>query len=193
MPAGGETDGASSGPGATATTGPSGSSEDTEATSGSTAPGSGGGSTTADPPSATGGPAGDGGPASCTAVGLGSLVPVGFSGSLSQEDANDFEPETGCATSGGGFDVTIEWTAPRSGTYAVDTLGSHIDTVLYVLQGCGGPQLACNDDIDFDNHVQASAVELVLEAGQTIVIVVDGFDDSELGGFELSVREMPSA
>src|SRR5262249_21048728 len=43
-------------------------------------------------------------------------------------------------------DVALEFTAPADGTYAFATdNATDFDTVLYVLDGCGGPELACDD------------------------------------------------
>jgi hypothetical protein len=71
-------------------------------------------------------------------------------------------------------DRLYRWTAPATGTYAFDTFGSSYDTVLYVLQTCFGPEVACDDDT---MGVQ-SLVTLSLRTGDTILIVVDGFGTS---------------
>ncbi|MEO0606066.1 MAG: hypothetical protein AAF211_31850, partial [Myxococcota bacterium] len=71
-------------------------------------------------------------------------------------------------------DVTWEFTAPEDGDYTFDTLGAFFDTVLYVLDDCGGTELACNDD----TSGSGSEVTVPLTAGQTVVVVVDGFAGS---------------
>jgi len=71
-------------------------------------------------------------------------------------------------------DATFEFTAPADGDYSFDTFGSEIDTVLTVLDGCGGAELACNDDA----LGLQSQVTVDLTAGQTVLVVVDGFADS---------------
>ncbi|MBL4688611.1 MAG: hypothetical protein JKY37_28750 [Nannocystaceae bacterium] len=64
------------------------------------------------------------------------------------------------------------WTAPVTGTYQIDTLGSSYDTALMVLaEDCFGTQLACNDDF---GELQ-SAVLVDVAEGETIVVVVDGY------------------
>ncbi len=77
---------------------------------------------------------------------------------------------------GGGTspDRTHLFTAPATGTYTIDTVGSAYDTVLYVLDGdCDGLEIACNDDLS--GSVSQSSVILDLAAGQSVVIVVDGY------------------
>ncbi len=68
-------------------------------------------------------------------------------------------------------DASFEFTAPASGDYTFDTFGSDFDTVLTVLDGCGGAELACNDD----TLGTQSEVTVTLSAGQTVLVVVDGF------------------
>ncbi len=75
----------------------------------------------------------------------------------------------GCATAFG--PVLYAWTAPSAGTWTFDTLGSDGDTVLYVLDGCGGSTLACNDDA---SDLQ-SIVSVDLAAGQEVVVAVGSF------------------
>jgi len=83
------------------------------------------------------------------------------------------EPVTGifdgCATAYG--PVLYAWTAPATGTWRFDTVGSEGDTVLYLLDGCEGASLACNDD---SSGLQ-SVIEADLEAGQEVVVAVGSF------------------
>lgn len=85
-----------------------------------------------------------------------------------------------------GADVSVEWTAGAAGTYSFDTAGSEIDTVIYVLDGCGGTELACNDD-DV-GEVEQARVEVTLDAGQTVIVVIDGFSGLHLGQARLTIR-----
>ncbi|MCX4247025.1 hypothetical protein [Paraliomyxa miuraensis] len=92
-------------------------------------------------------------------------------------------------TCGGGSapDIAYTLTAPADGSYVIDTIGSGIDTVLYVLDGgCEGPQLRCNDDGVPGST--ASLTSLPLAAGQTVTVVVDGFS-VQGGPVTLSVHE----
>jgi hypothetical protein len=67
------------------------------------------------------------------------------------------------------LDVWFSFTAPVTGRWYFDTLGSILyDTTLSAYSSCGGVQLACNDDIDINNAVQWSALALTMVAGQTI-------------------------
>jgi hypothetical protein len=84
----------------------------------------------------------------------------------------------------GSPDYAYLWTAPADGVYRFDTLGSTFDTVVYLLDGtCSGPQLACNDD----SGGPTAAASAYLDAGQVIVIVIDGAGAS--GSFQLTIEE----
>lgn len=89
-----------------------------------------------------------------------------------------------CGNGAPGADRTFAFVAPSAGTYTFDTVGSRIDTVLSVLEGCGGPVLGCNDDLP----VAASASEVTVDllAGQSVIVVVDGYDED--GDYVLNVR-----
>lgn len=72
-------------------------------------------------------------------------------------------------------DHAFVFTASEDGLYTFDTNGSDFDTVLYVLDGveCGAPELACDDD--GGDSVQ-SEVSVVLDEGQSVTVVVDGYN-----------------
>ncbi|HEY5960928.1 MAG TPA: hypothetical protein VIV60_30440 [Polyangiaceae bacterium] len=79
-----------------------------------------------------------------------------------------------CRALPGTPDFVAAFSAPESGTYVIDTLGSDIDTVLAVYAGlCGSDELACNDEDEHISH--QSRLVLDLEQAQTITIVVDGY------------------
>ena len=59
-----------------------------------------------------------------------------------------------------------------------------IDTILSVLDGCGGLELDCNDD----TVGLTSEVTIDLAAGQSVILVVDGFD-GEMGPITVSVSQ----
>jgi hypothetical protein len=81
-----------------------------------------------------------------------------------------------------GPEVSYSWTAPFAGTFVFDTLGSSFDTVLYVRSGsCAGPELGCNDDW----NGLSSQTSVFLNAGQTVVVVVDGFG---AGNYVLNIK-----
>lgn len=83
----------------------------------------------------------------------------------------------------GSPDYAFQWTAPADGAYRFDTEGSAFDTVVYLLDGCMGAELACNDDAGGPS----AAAAVALSAGQSIIIVVDGAGAA--GGFQLLVEE----
>jgi hypothetical protein len=94
-----------------------------------------------------------------------------------------------CQFGSGGEDVMWSFTAPEAGTYEVHTLNSAIDTVVYVLDSCGGSILACDDDVSFSDGVYASGLYVDLEAGETVLIVVDSWDSASSGAYTLSVEK----
>ncbi|MBO6935086.1 MAG: hypothetical protein JJ863_08920 [Deltaproteobacteria bacterium] len=83
-------------------------------------------------------------------------------------------------------DVTVAWTAPSTGTFAISTLGSDYDTLIGVLAGCGGEELACNDDGEED---LTSYLELSAIAGTQYIIVLTGFSD-DAGNARLSITAL---
>jgi hypothetical protein len=86
----------------------------------------------------------------------------------------------------GGVDRAYLFTAPIAGTYVFDTFGSNFDTVLHVHDGgCGGPSLGCNDD----TMGLQSQLSVPLTANQTVLVVVDGFGNSQ-GNFTLHINAM---
>jgi hypothetical protein len=87
-------------------------------------------------------------------------------------------------------DVTFLYTAPVAGEYAIDTIGSSFDTLLYVRSGsCAGLELGCSDDIAPSTNKQ-SRLTFSLTAGQTVLIAVDGFG-TESGAFTINISGTP--
>lgn len=87
----------------------------------------------------------------------------------------------------GGFgeERAYRWTAPAAGVYTFDLTGSErdFDTVLSVLADqamCTGAELACNDD----RSGSQSAVQVTLESGESVILVVDSSDAP--GSFQLN-------
>lgn len=76
-----------------------------------------------------------------------------------------------CGT-GSSPDVAYRFVAPASGYYSFDTLGSAFDTVVSVYSGgCGGTELACNQD---SGGMPQSEAVVQLTKGQEVLVVVDG-------------------
>ncbi|MFT6395400.1 MAG: alpha-tubulin suppressor-like RCC1 family protein [Bradymonadia bacterium] len=75
----------------------------------------------------------------------------------------------------GGEELALLWEAPADGDYWIDTRGRSYDTVLYILEGCGGDEIACNDDAANPPSLR-SEILLTAEAEAEYLIVVDGYD-----------------
>jgi len=85
-----------------------------------------------------------------------------------------------------GADHAHLWVAPTTATFTIDTEGSGFDTVLYILSSCeDGVELACHDDIDTTAGNHASRIEIDLEEGQEVIVVVDGWGYADVGTYEL--------
>jgi len=115
--------------------------------------------------------------------GVGNNVIDGSSVSLT----DDHTPDCNGGGSTGGNDSAFAWRAPSAGCFTFDTSESNYDTVLYLLDGCSGGELICNDDVN--TGVQnTSSVGYEVETDQRIVIVVDGLNASASGDFQLDIN-----
>ena len=94
---------------------------------------------------------------------------------------------TGPCGGEGAPERVFEFVPQGPGLYRFSTEGSSFDTVLYALDDCIEPAIACNDDLNLDLHS-----ELVLEfgPGDTALIVVDGASPDEQGEFVLHVEKL---
>lgn len=117
---------------------------------------------------------------------LGDGAQVSTNGTLSGESAR---APMMCRQGGQGGEAIFTWTAPRAGSFEISTNGSSFDTMLYVLSD--GTEIACNDDISNSNR--SSTLQLTLDACQTLDIVVDGYNPSDSGAFNLTVRGIETA
>lgn len=119
----------------------------------------------------------------CPDSDLGNGFPQTIVGDTSDGD------NTESASCGGAFspDDLYLFTAPQAGLYQFDTIGSELDTVVYVQDGgCGGPELDCNDD--WMANDAASRVIEGLAAGQSVIVGVDG---NGAGAYEFHVDLVP--
>src|SRR5262249_55695285 len=125
----------------------------------------------------------------CPQTDLGSQLPVSVTGNTSTW-VNQVDPS--CAFTFDAPDVTFLWTAPAAGTYEMDTQGSNIDTVLFVLNGtCAGTELACNDD---DPAIAPqSRLMLSLTSGQQVVVAVTDFGDVGTYALHITLAGAPSS
>jgi hypothetical protein len=110
---------------------------------------------------------------------LPSVVPFSQSGTTAGA-GNDDVP--GCNPGSTAPELAFQYVAPAAGVYTINTIGSAYDTMLYVRDGCGGAELACNDDA----VGLQSRVNVTLAAGQAIIIYVDGFG-SDRGPYDLNI------
>lgn len=113
----------------------------------------------------------------CPDTDLGNTIPQSVMGDTSGGD------NTVLGTCGGAFapDDTYTFTAPADGLYIFDTIGSMMNTALYVLEGndCTGVEVDCNTN-GTDSVVSAGMLQ-----DEQITIVVDGADGS--GAYTLNV------
>jgi hypothetical protein len=90
---------------------------------------------------------------------------------------------------GGGEEALLEFTAGEAGIYTFDTFQNPtFDTILFALDGCDGPELACDDDSGPDVQSQ---IALNLAAGQVVIIGVDGYGGAT-GTYTVTVAFQPA-
>ncbi len=128
----------------------------------------------------------DVGPASCANFDLGSALGDVATGTTT--GAGDHYQRCSASDSP---DVSYAWTAPATAKYELSLCNGpdqSFDSVLTVIDGsCNGAQLACNDD-GCPTASNLSKLTVNLDAGQLVIIVVDGFlEDS--GKFTLSITQ----
>ena len=118
----------------------------------------------------------------CVDASLGSTVGPEAATGTTEGESDRFGS---CA--GGGPEVVYQWTAPDTGTYILDTLGSDFDTVLYVLESCDGEEIVCNDDAFSGDIRTRSQVTFDAAAGETFLIVIDGFGPRSAGDYVINI------
>lgn len=141
------------------------------------------------------GPAIDAGPPAdaslaCVEEDLGSQLgsPVYFG-----DTTGELDNLTTCDGEPGYGDVHLLWTAPATGRYVFHTCGSQFDTILSARTAdCSGTELKCNDDDEAEDFCGgpeslASRMVLDLDAGERILLVVDGYDEE--GEFLLTIAQ----
>jgi hypothetical protein len=101
---------------------------------------------------------------------------------------DDYDSECGAT---GGADVVYTYTPSTNETINISTCGSDYDTVLDIYDHCptsGSSTIDCNDD---DCGLKSCISDLDVIAGITYYIILDAFDDSEAGSYELYVSQDP--
>ena len=118
---------------------------------------------------------------SCVEEDIGGAVGPAVTSGNTMGDDNDLDASCGGA---GGNDHVISFTAPEANTFTFDTFGSDYDSKLSLYGDCDqGSELACNDDA---GGTAQSVVVLDMSAGQTVLIVVDGFNGA-IGNWILNI------
>ncbi len=139
---------------------------------------------------------GDAGPAGCTIdADLASMVGDAVATGTTAGAPDESTPSCNAVFGGPAPDADFSWTAPSTGMWTFDTFGSDFDTVLHVHTGlsCADTtEVGCNDDVTTGSGLQ-SRVDLMLTAGDTVTLVVDGFDAGDEGAFVLSINPTPTA
>ena len=120
-------------------------------------------------------------PPQCPMFNLPASVPQTLSGSTAIGTVDFLTPSCGNSQSP---EATYGFTAPADGMYTFDTVGSSYDTVIHVRDAtCAGLELACNDD----SFGTDSEVQVQLAAGQTVIVVVDGYGGGNAGPYVLNI------
>ena len=98
--------------------------------------------------------------------------------------------EASCSYDEGVADSVVDWTAPGTGCYTVNTWASDYDTNLAVLGGACSIEIDCVDD-EYDSllgHTTfTSAVSFGAEEGMVYTFVVSGYDSE--GDWVLEINE----
>jgi hypothetical protein len=119
------------------------------------------------------------------------VVQPGVNGPFSNVNATTGIGAAGCAFGADLAEVWFVFTAACGGVYRIDTCGASFNTVLSVLDGCAGAELACNDDappgtcsVPTDSYLEIAAT-----AGTPYYIRVAGsiFFGGVTGSFNLNV------
>ncbi len=100
------------------------------------------------------------------------------------DDDDDWTPS--CAGDSPAPDRVYAWRAPEAGCYRFKTEGSLYDTVLAIASDCE-TELLCSDDLGLSLQ---SEVHWPLQAGEDILIAVDGYGGEEsFGAYSLTVEQ----
>ncbi|MEM6295686.1 MAG: proprotein convertase P-domain-containing protein [Myxococcota bacterium] len=116
----------------------------------------------------------------CPDVVLDSVAPL----NITDSTVGELDASTGSCGGAGAPGVSFSYTAPEAGIYTIDTSGSSFDTVLYAIDGCGGPEIACSNDGGVD---ATSRINVTLAAGEEVLFVVDGAN-AEAGDFNVNIE-----
>jgi cysteine-rich repeat protein len=120
-------------------------------------------------------------PGTCNACSATTVIPPG--GGTFMGMTSGSSTLTGSCGGGSAPERAYEWTPAVSGTWTLSLCGSAYDTVLYVRDASCTTDLACDDDSLCGTP---SRIDFAATAGQTYVIVVDGYAANH-GSYTLTV------
>lgn len=80
---------------------------------------------------------------------------------------------------GVGNDVVFSFTAPSAGSYQFSIESFELDTVLYAFSDCSNPMASCLGGTDQGQDKET--LELTLDAGQHLLLVVDDYAETSVG------------
>jgi len=124
----------------------------------------------------------------CVDEDLGMAVGVDIAAGTTVGAGDDFDwgdcfGKPGGFTNGPGDDYVLSWTPPATGPYVISLEGAYDTFLTVAAPACDGAAETCNDDCN--GLLSGMVYEATM--GQTVFIVVDGFD-GDVGNFSLSIE-----
>ena len=95
-----------------------------------------------------------------------------------------------CSTAGTrGADAVMRFQAPSTGEWRFDTVGSEVDTDVYLRSVCrdAESERACNSDVNLPAGMTHSRVVTRLEEGEYVFVVVDSYNGLSRNPFQLTI------
>ncbi len=89
-----------------------------------------------------------------------------------------------------GADALHRFTAPNAGEWLFDTLGSELDTVVYIRSVCDDfdSERTCNNDVSDGYRLRHSQARIDLAAGDSVFVIVDSYHGLAESSYRLTVR-----
>ena len=95
-----------------------------------------------------------------------------------------------CSTAGTrGADAVMRFQAPSTGEWRFDTVGSEVDTDVYLRSVCrdAESERACNSDVNLPAGMTHSRVVTRLEEGEYVFVVVDSYNGLSRNPFQITI------
>jgi hypothetical protein len=108
---------------------------------------------------------------------------IGAAVAMGDTTGDDDDINGSCGLMGGNDHVML-FTAPADGNYVFDTFGSGYDTKMQLFSDCS-TEIVCNDD---SGGILQSQVFTNLDAGQAVLVVVDGYNGNA-GSWVLNITQ----